>query len=413
MSFDAFGLDESLTRAVEALGWHRPTPIQEQAIPAILSGGDLIGTARTGTGKTAAFLLPAMHRLLPKPRGTTRVLVLAPTRELASQIEEDLRELARFTKLRGAAVFGGVGYKHQVQALRTGADFIIATPGRLLDHMERGAARFDRLEVLVLDEADRMLDMGFMPDVRRIVRTLPRRRQTLLFSATMPPPIVSLAREAMREPIRRLDCNPEGAPAVGITHAVYPVVQGQKTELLLRLLEGQSMPSVLIFTRTRRHADVLARALERSGRRTELLHGERTQQQRTEALEAFRQGRVPVLVATDIAARGLDIEEISHVINYDVPPTPDDYVHRIGRTARAEARGDAFTLAAPEEEEALARIERRIGGSLPRVTLPDFPYRAAPPVIRRPDGSFVFTPIPGVTLPARRSGPPKFRRRRR
>jgi ATP-dependent RNA helicase RhlE len=412
VSFTEFGLDPSLLKAVEALGWHRPTPIQKGAIPIVLKGADLIGTARTGTGKTAAFLLPAMHMILPKPRHKTRVLVLAPTRELAVQIEDDLRELARFTHLKGAAIYGGVGYKPQLTALREGFDFIIATPGRLLDHMERGTARFNDLEMLVIDEADRMLDMGFFPDIRRILRQIPRRRQTLLFSATMPAPIVSLAREAQHEPVERVDYNPEGAPAVGITHAIYPVVQSQKADLLQRLLQDRPMQSVLIFTRTKRNADVLARSLERSGRRTELLHSDRTQAQRAQALEAFRTGRVPMLIATDIAARGLDIEEISHVINFDVPSTPDDYVHRIGRTARADAQGDAFTLVAPEEEDEILKIEVRLGHALPRVTLPDFPYRQPPPVIRRPDGTFVFVTPPGVT-PKVRSGPPRFRRRRR
>ena len=413
MPFSPFGLHESLIRAIKALGWHRPTPIQEEAIPVIQEGVDVIGTARTGTGKTAAFLLPIMNRLIERSRGQTRALVLAPTRELALQIEDDLRELCRFTRLRGAAVFGGVGYRPQLKALKDGVDFIIATPGRLLDHMDRGTAKFPKLEVLVLDEGDRMLDMGFLPDIRRILKRLPKSRQTLLFSATMPPPIVRLAHEAQRGTVKRIDINPQGAPAIGITHAIYPVLQAQKTDLLLELLAKHPMPSVLIFTRTRRQADRVARAVKKSGLRTEVMHSDRSQQQRLRALEAFRAGKVPVLVATDIAARGLDIEDISHVINYDVPPTPDDYVHRIGRTARVNAKGDAFTMVSPEEEDSVFKIERRLGQSVPRVTLPDFPYAKPPPVIRKPGGGFIFMPIPGVEPVKKKKSPPRFRRGRR
>ena len=412
MPFSPFGIHESLTRAIEALGWHRPTPIQEEAIPAVLTGNDLIATARTGTGKTAAFLLPVMHQVLEKPRGRTRALVLGPTRELTLQIEEDFRELARFTKLKGAAVFGGVGYKAQLKALKDGDDFIIATPGRLLDHMERGTANFSALEVLIMDEADRMLDMGFLPDIRRILRQIPRKRQTLLFSATMPPSMVSLAHEALTGEVTRIDINPGGAPAHGITHAIYPVISGQKTELLLKLLEQRSMPSVLIFTRTKLNADHVERSLRRAGIKVELLHSDRNMQQRLRALEEFRRGRVPVLVATDIAARGLDIEEISHVINYDVPGTPDDYVHRIGRTGRVDAEGDAFSLVSPEEEEIVTKIESRLGESIPRVTLPDFPYQQPPSVIRTPGGGVVITRTPGAP-PVKRMKRAKRRRKRR
>jgi len=405
-AFASLGLHESLLRAVGDLGFQRPTPIQEQAIPVVLSGRDLVATAQTGTGKTAAFVLPVMHRLLEHPHGKTRVLVLCPTRELAQQVEDDIRELARHTRLRSGTVYGGVGFGAQTKALRGGADVIVATPGRLLDHMERGHADFGRLQVLILDEADRMLDMGFLPDLRRILRKLPRHRQTLLFSATMPNPILELSRECMREAVR-ISANPQSATPLAITHAVYPVNRGQKTRLLLEILRRTSMPSVLIFTETKQRADSLFQELTTAGYRAEVLHGDRSQRERTAALQRFREGRVPILVATDIAARGLDIEDISHVVNYDVPQTPDDYVHRIGRTARAEAEGDAFTLASPQEERELSRIEAKLGRSLPRVTLPDFPYEVPSIVVRR-DGSLV-----GGEKPKGLAWPGRFGRRRR
>ncbi|HXG60395.1 MAG TPA: DEAD/DEAH box helicase [Planctomycetota bacterium] len=384
VAFETLGLHPSLLRAVKELGFEHPTPIQAKAIPPILQGRDLVGCAQTGTGKTAAFLLPVLHRLLEGPRGGTRVLVLEPTRELAAQVETHFRDLARHVSLRAATVYGGVAFGPQTQALRGGADVIVATPGRLLDHMGRGHARFDRLQVLVLDEADRMLDMGFLPDLRRIVAKLPRNRQTLLFSATMPPEILGLVHEVLRDPVSVDVVGRRPAPAAGITHAVYPVAQSHKTALLTRLLREPGMNMVLVFTRTKHRAERLADALQVRGFEVARMHGNRSQGQRESALASFREGEVQVLVATDIAARGLDIEAISHVINYDVPATPEDYVHRVGRTGRAQAVGDAFTLVAPEEEPAMRDIEKALGRTLPRVTLPDFDYGPMAPLPAAP-----------------------------
>jgi ATP-dependent RNA helicase RhlE len=373
MSFSSFGLHPDLLRGVTALGFDTPTPIQRDAIPPILAGRDVLACAMTGSGKTAAFLLPVLQRLLGRPRGVTRALVLAPTRELAAQIDEHRQELGRHTRLTGAAVFGGVGYAPQEQALRRGVDVLVATPGRLLDHLEEPYARLGGLEVLVLDEADRMLDMGFLPDIRRVLRRLPAGRQTLFFSATMPPPIVALAREILREPTTIAVERP-AAPAAGITHSVYPVASELKSRLLLALLSRPATRSVLAFTRTKHRANRLAEFLGRHGIRTERIHGNRSQAQRTQALAGFKDGRYQVLVATDIAARGIDIEALSHVVNFDVPALPEEYIHRVGRTARMHARGDALTLVAPSEEADLRAIERAIGTRLPRLTLPDFDY---------------------------------------
>jgi ATP-dependent RNA helicase RhlE len=373
MSFSSFDLHPDLLRGVTALGFDTPTPIQRDAIPPILAGRDVLACAMTGSGKTAAFLLPLLHRLLGRPRGTTRALVLAPTRELAAQIDEHRRELGRYTRLTGAAVFGGVGYAPQEQALRRGVDVLVATPGRLLDHLEQPYARLGGLEVLVLDEADRMLDMGFLPDIRRVLRRLPAGRQTLFFSATMPPPIVALAREILREPATIAVERP-AAPATGITHSVYPVASELKSRLLLALLSRPATRSVLAFTRTKHRANRLAEFLGRHGIRAERIHGNRSQAQRTQALAGFKDGRYQVLVATDIAARGIDIEALSHVVNFDVPALPEEYIHRVGRTARMHARGDALTLVAPNEEADLRAIERAIGTRLPRLTLADFDY---------------------------------------
>jgi ATP-dependent RNA helicase RhlE len=330
----------------------------------------------TGSGKTAAFLLPILQRLLGKPRGTTRALVLAPTRELAAQIDEHRRELARFARVDGAAVFGGVGMGPQESAFRRGADVIVATPGRLLDHLQYPYARLAGLEVLVLDEADRMLDMGFLPDIRRILRALPAtRRQTLLFSATLPPAIVALARELLRDPAT-IDVERPAAPAVGISHAAYPVASELKLPLLLELLRQPGVRSALVFTRTKHRANRLADGLARRGVAAERIHGNRSQAQRTQALEAFRTGRARILVATDIAARGIDVTGLSHVVNFDVPGLPEDYIHRVGRTARADALGDAVTFVSPEEEGDWRSIERAVGSRITRVTLPGFDYTA-------------------------------------
>jgi ATP-dependent RNA helicase RhlE len=303
--------------------------------------------------------------------------VLAPTRELAAQIHAHLEELAVHTPVTGAAVFGGVGMAPQEHAFRVGVDILVATPGRLLDHFTRPYAKLDRLEVLVLDEADRMLDMGFLPDIRRVLRHLPPRRQTLFFSATMPQPIIALSREMLRNPVQ-VSVERKAAPAVGITQAVYPVPQELKTKLLAALLERGDVPRALVFTRTKHRANRLAEFLVRNRIECERIHGNRSQVQRTQALAGFKAGRYRVLVATDIAARGIDVEALSHVINFDVPNVPEDYIHRVGRTARAEATGDAFTFVAPDEEGDLRAIERAIGKSLPRVTLPGFDYTKRP-----------------------------------
>jgi ATP-dependent RNA helicase RhlE len=385
LTFESLGLNPALLKAVGEMGYEHPTPIQGKAIPPVLEGRDVIGCAQTGTGKTAAFLLPLLHRLMAQPKGGggTRVLVLEPTRELAAQVEENFRELGRHTHLRAATVYGGVGFGPQTHALRSGFDVIIATPGRLLDHMERGNAKFDGLQAFILDEADRMMDMGFMPDLRRIIQRIPKRRQTMLFSATIPAEIERLSREILHEPVQ-IDVGRRPLAAAGITHAVYPVAQSQKTALLTLLLRTPGLETVLIFTRTKHRADRLADQLKVRGFQVTAIHGNRSQGQREDALQAFKAGRVQVLVATDIAARGLDIDDVTHVINYDVPNTPEDYIHRIGRTARAEAKGDAFTFVSFEEEAAMQEIEKSLGQSLPRVTRPDFNYGPMTPRVPPP-----------------------------
>ena len=377
MPFNHLGLHPSLLKGIKELGFVRPTPIQSDAIPPALQGKDVIATAQTGSGKTAAFLLPIVHRLIDKPRRTTRALVLAPTRELAAQILEDLTALAVHTPITGAAVFGGVGMGPQEHAFRSGVDVIVATPGRLLDHMRSGYAKLNHLEHLVLDEADRMLDMGFLPEIRRILTHLPARRQTLFFSATMPPPIAALSAEMLRNPVT-IQMQRHATPASGITQAVYPVPQELKPVLVVHLLTRGTMTQALIFTRTKHRANRLADFLVRSGIKTERIHGNRSQAQRTAALAGFRNGTYPVLVATDIAARGIDVEALGHVVNFDVPMAPDDYIHRVGRTGRAEMTGEAFTFVSPQEESELHAIERVLGRRLPRVTVPDFDYAARP-----------------------------------
>jgi ATP-dependent RNA helicase RhlE len=377
LPFTSLKLHPNLLKGIKELGFVRPTPIQAEAVPPALAGQDVLACAMTGSGKTAAFLLPILQRLIDKPRGATRALILTPTRELAAQILEDLNDLAVHTPITAAAVIGGVGMGPQEHAFRSGADVIIATPGRLLDHFRFPYAKLTALEVLVLDEADRMLDMGFLPEIRKILRHLPAptRRQTLFFSATMPDPIRVLTREMLRHPVS-INLGPRATPAVGITHAVYPVPQELKTALFLTLLQRGEMQEALVFTRTKHRADRLAKYLVQHGIAAERIHGNRSQPQRTQALAGFKAGRYRVLVATDIAARGIDIEELGHVVNFDVPKVPDDYIHRVGRTARAEAVGDAFTLVAPDEEQDLRRIEKVIGKRLPRVMVPDFDYRA-------------------------------------
>jgi ATP-dependent RNA helicase RhlE len=329
----------------------------------------------TGSGKTAAFLWPIMHQILAHPRRATRALVLTPTRELAAQILGDLRDLGKHTPITAAAVFGGVAIGPQEAAFRRKVDVLIATPGRLLDHLRSDYARLDAIEHFVLDEADRMLDMGFLPDVKRIIRQLPQKRQTLLFSATMPEPIVALTRELLRSPAR-IQLQRRAAPAPGITQAVYPVPQQLKRNLLVQLLERGDLKDALVFTRTKHRADRLTKSLLSAGIAAERIHGNRSQAQRTAALAGFKKGKFRVLVATDIAARGIDVEALGHVVNFDVPHVPDDYIHRVGRTARAEAEGQAFTLVTPQDENELRAIERAVGQRLPRVTVPDFDYSA-------------------------------------
>jgi len=373
MSFQQFGLHADLLKAVHQLGYHQPTPIQQQAIPVALTGRDLIGCAQTGTGKTAAFALPILNKLHPITSGKIRALILTPTRELAAQINEVFQGLVAYTKLYTAAIYGGVGMPPQQRALRLGTDVIVATPGRLLDHMNNGVGRFDGLQFLVLDEADRMLDMGFLPDVKRIIARLPQQRQTMMFSATMPQEILHLSRQILRDPAT-IQVGRQAAPVEGVSQSAYPVAQHLKTDLLVALLEKIEMESALIFARTKIRTERLARHLKHGGFEAASIHGDRTQGQRLAALEGFRNRRYRILVATDIAARGLDVEGISHVINFDVPATPEDYVHRIGRTARAKAVGEALTLVAPAEENFLAAIQQLTKTKIPRQTVPDFDY---------------------------------------
>lgn len=355
------------------MGFTDPTPIQLRAIPLIMEGRDVIGSAQTGTGKTAAFALPIMSRL-GSHQGHTRVLILEPTRELAAQVETAFRDFARFTELRIAVLFGGVGYGAQREALKRGADIIVATPGRLLDLMGQGSCRLDKVEYVVLDEADRMLDMGFLPDVRRILQKCPRQRHTSLFSATIPPEIETLITWAMKDPVT-IEIGLRRKPAENVKHVIYPVSDYQKTDLLLELLGRVNYESVIVFCRTKHGADRVAGLLKRNNHAVAVLHSNRTQREREQALNGFRNGRYEVLVATDIAARGLDIADVSHVINYDVPQHPEDYIHRIGRTGRMDALGDAFTLMVAEDARHVQAIERFIGQSIPRVKLDNYEYR--------------------------------------
>lgn len=400
MNFSDFKLDARLQTGIHQLGFSKPTPIQEAAIPAALRGHDLVGTAQTGTGKTAAFVLPILHRLIDRPRRKTAALIVTPTRELAEQIHEAIGHLAAGTGLRSATIYGGVGQASQIKAFKEGVEILVACPGRLLDLAEQGQARLGSVEVLVLDEADRMFDMGFLPSVRRIIRLLPRERQTMLFSATFPEEVEQLASQALRNPTRiNLSLR---RPVETVEHAIYPVSQQLKTDLLMALLERTDANSVLIFTRTRHRASRLARQLSRSGRKVTSLHSDRTQNQRQAALDGFRKGRYQILVATDIAARGLDVESISHVINFDMPNTADDYIHRIGRTGRAERKGDALTLVTPDDNAMVRTLENIMGQPLERHTLPEFDYQIEPQAVRPP----------GV-VPPRRPGSFSSRRKMR
>jgi ATP-dependent RNA helicase RhlE len=373
MNFSQLGLAPAQLRVCESLGYNTPTPIQRQAIPIVLSGRDVIGCAETGTGKTAAFLLPIIQRLSESARPGLRVLVLAPTRELALQIQEHYSQLNQVKTNRSVIAIGGANIRTQLADLRRGAAVLIATPGRLLDLIERGAVRLSTIEVLVLDEADRMLDMGFLPAIRRVLSLLPTKRQTLLFSATMSPSIEQLARSTTKDP-KLVEVNTRGRAAALVDQIAYRVAQESKTAFLLELLEKERQPfeRVLIFTRTRRGAERLSHVLQARDHKVKRIHADRTQSQREEALRAFSQGRARVLVATDIAARGLDIDAVSHVINYDVPVAPEDYVHRVGRTGRAGNRGQAISIVAPLDETSMRAIERLTGQSVRRVVREDF-----------------------------------------
>ena len=372
LTFADLGLHPDVLHAVLDAGYTHPTPIQVQAIPLALEGRDLIGLAQTGTGKTAAFTLPIVNQLMGGPH-RVRALVLTPTRELAVQVDESFRKYAQHSGLKVLAVYGGVALEPQTKALKKGVDVIIATPGRLLDHLERQNVVFDDLEVLVLDEADRMLDMGFAPQINRVVAEIPKYRQTMLFSATMPPEVEALSRKYLRKP-HVVQVGRRSMPASGVTHAVYPVPRVRKTQLLTELLKDKAMDSVLIFTRTKHGADRVVRDLRQTGIEATAMHGDKTQKERTRALEDFKSGTIRVLVATDVAQRGLDISGITHVINFDVPQEPEDYVHRIGRTGRAESSGDAYTLMSPDEIAMVRTIERVIGQEIPRISVPGYDF---------------------------------------
>lgn len=377
MGFSQFKLHPQITAGVKAQGYDAPTPIQRQAIPPVLEGHDVMGLAQTGTGKTAAFVLPILERLLQGPRGRVRALVIAPTRELAEQIHTEIGKLGAQTRLRSVTIYGGVGLNPQIQKLRAGVEIVVACPGRLLDHINQRTIDLSHVEALVLDEADRMFDMGFLPDIRRIIKHVPAKRQTLLFSATMPDDIRKLAHEVLHAPVTVQVGHT--APANTVSHALYPVDQHLKTALLLELLKHTDTGSVLIFTRTKHRAKTVGRKLEQAGYRAASLQGNLSQNKRQAALDGFRSGSHQILVATDIAARGIDISSISHVINYDMPDTTDAYTHRIGRTGRAAKTGDAFTFATREDEATVRSIERVLGEKIERRTVKSFDYKTPAP----------------------------------
>ena len=372
VSFADLGLTAPMLKALADAGYTRPTPIQAQAVPLALKGRDIIGLAMTGTGKTAAFVIPIIERLLGGPR-RTRALILTPTRELCVQVEESFRKYGKHSGLTVIPVYGGVGYDPQVKALRGGVDVVVATPGRLLDHLEKQNVVLDEIEVLVLDEADRMLDMGFAPQINRIVAQLHSYRQTLLFSATMPPEVEALARKYLRKPVVVQVGRRSGA-ATTVQHFVYPCPKDKKTALLVELLKKVTLDSVLVFTRTKHGADRVVKALEKAGINAGAMHADKTQGQRTKALDDFKKGKLRVLVATDIAQRGLDITGISHVINFDVPQQAEDYVHRIGRTGRAAATGDAYTFMCADEIAMVRSVERLLGQAIPRISVPGYDF---------------------------------------
>jgi ATP-dependent RNA helicase RhlE len=388
MEFNTFNLHPHVAAGVTAAGFTEPTPIQEQAIPAVMQGRDVMGLAQTGTGKTAAFALPILHRLMQGGRRHVRALIVAPTRELAEQIHEAVDKLGRKTGLRSATIYGGVGFNPQVTKLRHGVEIVVACPGRLLDHIEQKTIDLSRVEVLVLDEADHMFDMGFFPDIRRILKHLPQQRQTLLFSATMPDEIRHLAKDALKNPLTlQVDAT---APAVTVSHALYPVPQHLKTPLLIKLLQHTDTESVLIFTRTKHRAKRLGEQLEKTGYKTASLQGNLSQGRRQAAMNGFRNGTFQILVATDIAARGIDVTQISHVVNYDIPNTTDAYIHRIGRTGRAARSGDAYTLVTSEDKDMVRAIEQVLGGPIERRTVENFDYGVTAP---RKDAEFARPPL--------------------
>lgn len=386
MSFDSFNFHPRIADGIKRLGYETPTPIQEKTMGPVLEGRDLMGLAETGTGKTAAFVLPLSQRLLDGPRGRIRVLVLAPTRELAQQTHEVLTVVGKDTKLRSTTVYGGVGYEPQIKKLQSGVEFVVACPGRLLDLVERGTVNLSQVEAVVLDEADRMLDMGFLPDIRRILKLLPRERQTLLFTATMPPDIERLARDFMRSPVV-IQVGRQG-PVVGVSHALYPVASHLKGALLVALLRSNETGPVLVFTRTKHAAARLAERLQRSGFRAACLQGDMSQSKRQAAMDAFRHGQIDILVATDIAARGIDVPDISHVVNYDMPDTVDAYTHRVGRTARANRTGMAINIATRDDVDVINGVEALLNTRLQCLKVEGFDYDA--PMVReagsRPSG---------------------------
>ena len=401
MSFTDFNLHPKVAAGVAAAGFTKPTPIQDQAIPPVMKGADVMGLAQTGTGKTAAFVLPILNRLVTGPRGHVRALVIAPTRELAEQIHSDIECLGRQTRLRSITIYGGVGANPQVQKLRRGVEIIVACPGRLLDHIGQGNVNLSRLEVLVLDEADQMFDMGFFPDIRRIMKHLPRQRQTLLFSATMPTEIRRLAGEVLRNPVTvQIGTT---APAETVKHALFPVAQHLKTKLLLKLLKSTDTESVLVFTRTKHRAKRLGEQLAKAGYCATSLQGNLSQGRRQAALDGFRNGTFQIMVATDIAARGIDVSKVSHVINFDIPNTPEAYIHRIGRTGRAARSGDAYTLVTADDTQMVRAINRVLGSPIERRTLDDFDYHCAAPQ----NQTKATRPLRHTTPKRKRTGAPK------
>jgi len=402
MSFETFKLHPNVAAGISAAGYTTPTPIQAQAIPVIMAGKDVMGLAQTGTGKTAAFALPILHRLSSGPRGVIRALVVAPTRELAQQINDAIHQFGHLARLRSTSIYGGVGVNPQIERLKRGVEIVVACPGRLLDHLAQGTIDLSQVEVLVLDEADQMFDMGFLPDVRRILKQLPVQRQTLLFSATMPPEIRGLAAEILRNPVTvQVDTV---APAATVTHALYPVPQHLKTPLLMELLQHTDTESVLIFTRTKHRAKRVGEQLEKAGYKAASLQGNLSQNRRQAAMDGFRDGTFQILVATDIAARGIDVSQISHVINYDIPDTSEAYIHRIGRTGRAARSGDAFTLITTEDTVMVRAIERVLQSSIERRTVEGFDYSVPAP---RKDVEFVRPPRQPRSQPKAKKTPPQ------